>query len=414
MNITRESELWLQQFEADELETATELVRRFKFVGAAEFTFDLTHLIANAFGKDEVVALFVEREIKSKAGGDPIKMYDEQELPRGLGLPKRRRAVGAARPAVQSQRNDKQSVGSEGIVANIVSKLAIRYPKRFLVQPSADAIRKHKPRHIVIVTDFIGSGRRVRRFLSSLWAVRSIRSWNSYKLVKFSICSYSATRKGVIAIEGHPCSAKVRMVAACPTIDSSFAGEAGAAIATLCFKYAPHGSDPMGYKDTGALMAFAHSCPNNVPAIFRVSSRSPTRWNALFESGSTIDLAFELEGGFDKVQLGLEALDYENIALRSAFKNASRAQKHVILLLAAVRRGRRHLEQITTITGFGIREIVQSEQAAIDQKLLTPQFRLTSDGFSLLRRLNVPPRTTKILPVENQAGYYPSALRVPK
>ncbi len=48
--------------------------------------------------------------------------------------------------------------------------------------PCALFIERELPRNKhQIVTDFIGSGERVNRMLSSLWRVRSVRSWASLR-----------------------------------------------------------------------------------------------------------------------------------------------------------------------------------------------------------------------------------------
>ena len=55
---------------------------------------------------------------------------------------------------------------------------------------------KHVGR-IVVVTDFVGSGKRVREMLEAFRAVATLRSWRSYGLIEFHVVAYSGTEVGL-------------------------------------------------------------------------------------------------------------------------------------------------------------------------------------------------------------------------
>jgi len=413
MEMNRESEFWLEQFKEADKAVAAELLKKFKFVSGGDFSADLSHLLDTKLPAKEKCALFVERELPSVKGGEPIQMYKEIEIFRGNGLPKRLRAMGAALPVVSSPRNDKQDIGSEGTVATLVSGFARRARSRFVVHPSANEARKSKIRHIVVVTDFLGSGKRVSRMLSSLWKVRSVKSWSSSKLVKvkFWVFAYSATSLGKKCVQKHRTSPNVHIVSSCPTIFNMFSGEMTESVRGLCEDYAPKNTDGLGYGGAGALIAFAHSCPNNAPAIFHKGSM------ALFPSRDTYEFSIAMSelAQLDPILLALDSLGVKIYANAPAFIKSSNQQKQMIIFLAAIRKKHRHVESLSAVTGMHLREIAAAESCALKNRLIDGNRRLTSAAFSLLRKLNVSGTSSSPAPSQiKKQCYYPSSLRVPK
>lgn len=63
----------------------------------------------------------------------------------------------------------------------------------------------------------------------------------------------------------------------CPTLFNSFDEDLNEMV-ELCEEYGAHSKNPLGWKDTGALLAFEHGAPNNMPAIF-VSEKTEARKN---------------------------------------------------------------------------------------------------------------------------------------
>lgn len=166
------AKLWLQQFSPAEEPYARKILEKFLFVSGTEFTDNLGHLALSSFPVNDVVAFFIERQLPTTRARLPLKMYKEVKMSKGRGLPKRLRAEGAALQSVESPRNDQQDIGSEGIVASVLSQLCRQYKKRFVLHPSANEIRKRRVTHFVIVSDFIGSGKRAilcRTTLDNVW-----------------------------------------------------------------------------------------------------------------------------------------------------------------------------------------------------------------------------------------------------
>ncbi|MGN8083302.1 phosphoribosyltransferase-like protein [Variovorax sp. 22077] len=432
--------LWLSQFKSgDEQALARKLLSSFMLVDYSTLSNRLVREI-RSYGKRETIGVFIEREIAhrwtvsrysaprwsmkparrqmefrffSKRFLAPVRMYKEEAIKIARGVPPKLRAIGAALPIVQPKRLDQQAIGSEGVLATIASTAA-KTQGNVLVHPSANVIRGKKIRHLVVLTDFIGSGTRLNTVLDSLWRVRSVRSWCSGGLLRISVLAYSGTTNGIDLVEKHRCKPTVRALVSCPTINTSFGGAAMAAIRELCMQHAPTGSLPLGFKETGALIAFEHSCPNNVPAIFTETSKSRRRpWHPLFPAKSTTEVFGQvgLLSRRDRERLALEALDLAPISERSAFRRATEEEREMILLLGAVHRGRRAADEIATTTLLGLPEIAAAIAKASADGYLGSELRLSAAGLSLLRRLNRMQRQGRPLP--DKPLYYPKSLRDP-
>jgi hypothetical protein len=426
--------LWRKQFKApDDFATAGKLMSKFKFVPAQEFKRDMRRLILTSIPASEKAAFYIERELQlvtphwayKRADGRAVKnkstrkiavrMYEEAQSERGAALPKRWTASGSALPAVKSPKNLRQEVGSEGIVAALVSRLCLKESTRFVMHPHTTALRRMKVQHLVIVTDLIGSGKRTREMLDSLWRVASVRSWVSSGYLRLSVFCYSATELGLREVRRHPGKPTVTKVRPCPTISNSFNLTDAITVENLCRRFPARAKEPLGFKDIAALIAFEHSCPNNVPAMFtqRELIKSAT-WNPLFPTRSADEFSQSHKDCADEEQLCLlEAIKCANIATNPAFTSATLAQRATILLLAAIYRGRRNSDDIVATTGLSLIALLDAWKVAQLQGLLTSSGRLTFSGLKLIVNLNRPTFTPPQVPITSKINYYPSSLREP-
>ena len=415
MLFTEKCRLWIEQFAPSDRLAAEQLLSQFKFVDADTFRYDLSYLIDAKLPPGEPAALYVEREEPKTTQ----RMYKEVTTYRGRCIPPKRSASGIALPTMRPVRKINQIVGSEGIVANIVTNLSRLEPDRFVVQPSAELLRQKRVRHLVVVTDFVGSGTRVARFLSLLWNVRSIRSWRSYHKVKIWVLAYTGTQEGCRLIRAHRALPAVELVAECPTIRDAFNDAVRPVIVDLCQRYSPAKKEPFGYKDVGALVAFSHGCSNDVPAVFHKGSTSIQRpWQALFPKRVAQDVVVD-ESRPDPMELALDALGFSTIKRSLAYLRSCREQQRVVVLLCAIRRGRHHLKSMAFVTGLHLDDLVQAEMHATAQGLLTADRRVTEAGFALVKKLNTPIKTTsstqrRRLSTTRQQRYYPTSLRAPR
>ncbi|WP_156396511.1 phosphoribosyltransferase-like protein [Noviherbaspirillum sp. Root189] len=426
--------LWRQQFkEPDDFVAAGQLLKKFKFVTATEFKRDLRRLILSTFPVPQKAAFYIERELQKvkprwpykKPDGRKIRnrlkdqiaapMYKEVASNRGPRLPQRWTAAGSAIPAVRSPNNLRQEVGSEGVVASLVSRLCRTEQARFIMHPHTTALKRMHVKQLVVVTDFIGSGKRTWEMLDSLWRVASVRSWKSSGYCQLSVLCYSATDRGLKLVRRHPCHPTVVQVRPCPTISNSFKGVEAITMENLCSRFPPGASEPLGYKRTGALIAFEHSCPNNVPAMFTTTTRSKKEtWTALFPSRSAEEFSESEISDFNDTQISaLDNIRCSNIARNPAFITSSKEQRAMITLLAAIYKGRRNSDDLVAATCLPFVILLDASARAQQQGLLTSSGRLTTTGFTLIVHLNRPVLGTLHIPITGKTNYYPSSLREP-
>ena len=203
------------------------MLEKFVLVSRDEFANGLRELvIARAETVDGLVALYAERELR-KRDGKPHRLFSEPRL-------KIRRAEGMGPQPVKSTKAYDPSVGSEGIVAQLITELCRQFPRKFLNHPGPDQIRVTKARSFFVVTDLVGSGTRARTYLEAAWKVRSVRSWWSAHFLRFEVITYAVTNIGRRAVESHHSKPRVSTVIPCPTISACFGPAKAEVMKNLC------------------------------------------------------------------------------------------------------------------------------------------------------------------------------------
>lgn len=425
---------WRSQFtDPVDFEAAGELLRKFKFVSATEFKRDLRRLILQTFPPSQRAAFYIERELARVKPVWPYKkpdgrkvvnklqagvfqpMYHEVSSLRGNGKPKRWTASGVALPATRSPNHLRQEIGSEGVVASLVSRICLSDSARFVMHPHTREMARISVENLVVVTDFIGSGKRTWDMLDSLWRLASVRSWRSSGYRKLTVICYAATEQGLSKVSRHPCRPNVVQVRSCPTISNSFKGIQVSQLEELCQRFPQGAKDPLGYGNVGALIAFEHSCPNNVPAMFRMSNLGGTsRWAPLFPKRSSEDFSEFTAIDIAEEQLAaLDAIGCRNIGSNSAFSDSSVQQRAMIILLAALYRGRRNSDDLVSATRLSYVELLIATDTASKMGLLNKSGRLTASGFTLVGELNKPVAIGRSVSFSANTDYYPTSLRAP-
>lgn len=424
--------LWLRQINdpADQ-DLARRLLEKLVFVSATNFQKDLWSLIDSKFPAPATVAFYIERELDKVKPRWPYKrpdgrphrmsrrciaqpMYQQVQTKRGAGLPPRWTAQGSGLPAVKSPTNLRQDIGSEGVVATIISKLCKVRGKRFALQPHTNDLAKGRASTLVIVTDFIGSGKRSYDMLDSLWRVATIRSWHSSGYRKLAVVAYSGTQAGIKKVQGHPCRPDVHIALKCLTVAAAFSAPSRAQVVDLCGRIPERSKSPLGFLNTGALIAFEHSCPNNVPAMFVESGRYQGRaWQPLFPSRTTVQLDQGDAAAREPHADALESLRLGGIAKNEAFLASNQSQQDVVTLLAAVYRGRRETADLVAASCLPFARVTSAFDEALRGHLLTTSGRLTHKGHALISAMN---RGASAFAPSHRAPdpyYYPSSLRAP-
>jgi hypothetical protein len=376
-------------------------------------------LVSHSEFLERLRALVIQR---AEDVNGPIALYAEREIRKDRGTPNRlfkedrnRRAHGDGPEPVKPTKSYDPDVGSEGIIAWMITELCREQPTRFLNHPGPDRLRRKRARAFFLLTDFIGSGGRALAYLEAAWRVASVRSWWSLNIFGFHVVSYSGTAAGLALVAKHHSKPSIRYVIPCPTIDSEFDGHLQHRICDLCRRYDPVDHDPveaLGYKGGGALIAFAHSCPNNAPRILHKKDR---RWRPLFPGRVTaMSRGFFGDRRDDASLLDrLMRLRERHLATGKWLPQTSREGRAMILLLAALRRGPRLDEALARKTGFTIPEVSALLDRALDWGWVAPNRRLTDAGLGQLIQARKLQHLSYTLPVEPDKPYYPGSLRAP-
>lgn len=319
-------------------------------------------------------------------------------------------------------------VGSEGIVAQLITDLCRQFPKRFLNHPGPDKIRESRARAFWVLSDLVGSGKRAYDYLSAAWKVRSVRSWRSGRFLRFGVIAYAMTQSGQSRIARHPCKPLTSYVQPCPTIFSAFSGSAVDAYVSLCQRYDPvspksgtfKGEESLGYGGIGALIAFAHGAPNNSPRIFHKTSRRAHGWIPLFPARVTAELprtGFGRSLRAETISARLNALGNKALAKSPAARSASIEIKKRYLVLAALSRGQRGDVILAIKTGLSIFEVGHVCNELESFGWIGARRVLTDAGLGELRHLR---RTVELRRPSVAANaevektpYYPTSLRAP-
>lgn len=401
---------WLSQFDPKDQQDAVALLQEMTLVSRDAFSERLQALILQRMNDDtQPIGIYVEREIR-KRKGVPHRLFQQAAR-------KTKRAYGGGPAPVKPANAYDPTVGSEGIVAQLVGELCRQHPKILFSNPGPDLIRKYKIRRFFLVTDFIGSGDRAWTYLESAWRVRSVRSWWSRRVqggLRFEVIAYAATQEGRAYVAGHNAQPQVHAVTSCPTIDACFSQGQRSRIRDLCIRYNPKKKDDaFGYKGGGVLVAFAHGMPNNAPTIFHKRSKS---WQPLFPAritSSTRETFSAEELDPDSVRRRLVAMRQTRLAKARHVPNAKPHVQVTMLVLAALSHPPRDFETISRRTGLTFLDVEVALTKAKKQNWIDEQHRLTDQGQAELRNAKRTSSEESSLPTEPKSFYYPSSLREP-
>ncbi|WP_434056899.1 phosphoribosyltransferase-like protein [Bradyrhizobium tunisiense] len=360
-------------------------------------------LAASRHGRRKRVALYAEREF----GGAPA--FTVESIPDAAGR-LRRRSIGRKGPAPVSPVRGSGRVGSEGLVAFVISQAHATKPRSFMNHPGPDLIRgKTSPAgSIGIVTDFIGSGSRVCEMLDAFWAVPSVRSWVSRKWINFKVIAAAATAAGVAKVKRHRLGPEVLFQHAAPTISSHPDFVQADEWSALIERYGPdagRGASRYGFGGDAALVAFNYRLPNNTPALVH---RTHEGWRALYDGAAPDDLrpAFGVRAPSEVIG---QAAQMTGVAISDDLSPEAAATILVLSLL----RGRWHAKSQVALaerTGMAVPDIMDILARALKGGLVNGSGRLTDSGQALLAAGRRSERKRPVVATDSQP-YYPLALR---
>lgn len=398
---------WLKQFATADQPSAKSMLDSLLLLNeeqvSASIRSQLYALAASRHGRRRRIALYAEREF----GGAPA--FKVEMIPDADGQP-RRRSVGRKGPAPVSPVRGSGRVGSEGLIAFVISQAHETKPGSFMNHPGPDLLRgKTSPAgSIGIVTDFIGSGSRVCGMLDAFWAVPSVRSWVSRKWIDFKVIAAAATVAGVAKVKRHRLGPEVLFQHVAPTISSHPDFKQAAEWLTLIEKYGPdagRGASRYGFGGDTALVAFNYRLPNNTPALLH---RTHGGWRALYDGAAPDDFrpAFGVRAPAEVIG---QAAEITGIAISDDLSPEIAAMVLVLSLL----RGRWHPRSQVALaerTGMAVPDVMDVLARALKGGFINGSGRLTDPGQALLAAGRRSERKRPLV-ATNPEPYYPLALR---
>ncbi|MDP1913799.1 hypothetical protein [Brevundimonas sp.] len=406
---------WLEQFTDLERPVAAQLADSVMLVSQDALFRGLRTLLDEVVSgrqeadQDRPIALFAERAVETRNHEDPAYGFVEQQVLPFYPGADHGRATGDGVPPIDVDPKNPE-VGSEGAIANFITSYERLNRGRVLNHPGPDKLRSKRVSHIVVVTDFIGSGKRVWEMIEAFWRVATVRSWHSYGRVQFAVVAYSGTEDGFRHVRSHKSKPDVRLIKACPTITTSFTGSDRRATEALCRAYPAGHHNPFGYGYAGALIAFSHGMPNNAPPILHSRTKG---WTPLFIHRSAL-AADQHFPAANVDQLAAQAREVLQIRVAERFlaDAANRRWVETMLVLTALRDGARTTANVSARTRLPMNDVGQILVFTEIAHWTNTRNALTVLGRRELRRLQLRRARVVVLPTPEQPYYYPTQLRV--
>lgn len=396
--LTPQGEAWLDFFDESDRPLIRELTGALSLVSLTEFERSLTKLVREVAAESRAVAIYSAREFEE------CLRFDGEDDGCESGLDATPRGA---------------DIGSEGRTAHIARQIRRSAPTKFVVHPSVSELRAGAVEHIVVIDDILGTGNRCSTYLDQLWKYATIKSWRSYKLIKFSVVAYAGTEDAVQLVRRHRSRPQVHVHRHCPTISSlPWPPQRRTAARAVCRKYANRWriDFPLGYKKTASLLVFEHGCPNNVPSVFwGDAARGPLNWRAIFEGRSTAggaSSAFPPEFETNTPVSALISAGQHRLAAALPSVGDRPLSARMLLVLSLIWKGRRRLETLAHATGLTVDDCNELLESCIAAGFISPLRRITSAGLAEVKgAMNARGQRQNPVPPAGNDVYYPLALR---
>jgi hypothetical protein len=404
---SQSAQRWLGQFADSDRPVAEALLNAIYFVPHEDFVLGLRSALLDVSGSSPPAALFVARKLtKMELSTLPSSNYfgdrrDKKYQPN---------AVGPGR-----------GVGSQGTIASLIRDLAREVEGEILDHPSIAEMTRRNIRKIIVVDDLLGSGERVRRFLGNVYEHPTVRSWLSLRYVTVHVVAFSATRQALAALKQKFPGVSVTFQLACPNFRKGPWSRPSLNRADeICQKYAPRSSFRLGFAKSRGLLVFAHSCPNNVPAIFWGTRLGGGDWQPLFPKRNIPDslrACFRFPAAVD-THSQLSILGQVRLAENREIDSLPGLASHLVIFLAAVSRRVRGRYKLSNVTALTVQECALWRGKCLGWGFIDETGSITNSGRAELTRLralkssSVKGEEAKVFSASVQY-YFPSSLRRP-
>lgn len=298
----------------------------------------------------------------------------------------------------------------------MIRSLQRAYPNKIISHPDLEDIRALRPRAIVLIDDFIGSGKRSLDFINSMWICKTMKSWISLKYLNITVLTYSGTYPGLVSIQLHPAHPKVIVDRYCPSLsDLPWSSPVFQDVKNLCERYGHRINQKrfaLGFRKSMGTMVFEHGCPNNAPAILWYDE--PGIWNALFpmKTVTATEKAFfpsEIEP--PPAEEILTEIGEKKLAHPGVLSRVGPAGRQVILILGLLSKGVKSLPALSFATGLSASGVAEILTRCMTWNFINKQLRLTRIGYSELRYARSCSKSDFPLPDWSEESYHPRQLR---
>jgi hypothetical protein len=405
---TMQARDWLREFANADKPAARLLLESLTLVSHTDFQRTIAELILQqAVGSKRVISLFAVREVdpppvtKSTCNIIPLlpptPNYFDQMDPQ-----KRPDAVGSG-----------VGVGSEGIIAHLIRDIAKQaQPGRFIDHSSIHSMRSTKTRKVILVNDFIGSGKQVTDFVEAFVNHRTIKSWHSRGHLSVEVCAYAGTLQGVQNVRRHRYVDAVHCACICAKGSRFWSQRQRHEVMRICEDYASRTSRPripFGFRDAFTLTVFEHKVPNNTPPILWAKSK---RWPALFEPRPGIGFSTWPEPITvqEKVRRTMLSIGQPKLASVATSRYDGPMGEALVLLAALAKRYRR-LIVLSEVLGISYQKLEELLASCIRSGWIDLSRRITKRGLAVLESAREHGHVSEDAPVFKPGFYFPMSLR---
>ncbi|WP_455710630.1 phosphoribosyltransferase-like protein [Streptomyces achromogenes] len=389
---TPEGKSWIQNFPAEDRETAELLINSLRIFSADDFRSRLLKMILDRLA-----------EVRGPVAVYPVKntRKNEQEP---LPFPAYRKLP-----------------GSYAIVANIIRDAVENPPKGVAASgaPELCELRDGKFRSVLLIDDYAGSGGLAVRHGKGWMRNTTIRSWRSYGLLEIHYASFAVSSLADRNIKKERLFDSVSFLEYGVDFASArWTSRERESIEDLCRAYAWKKEYAYGRDKSRGLCVMPHTVPNNLPAVlWQKKGPSGGPWEPLFRTRrmnprQQIELAgygrrIEIEE--ISAEIGQRRLARQ---LDSRLRDESPELKKLLVLLGALAARKRRDHTLSVHFGVPVGVIAQMLSVGRTLGLIDEERRLTDAGWAELRSAR---RATKQLPTPELTGsdepYYPMKLR---
>jgi hypothetical protein len=397
---------WVGNFQTEDRRPAELLLNSLRILTDATFRATLTDRLADLVGRlPRPIALYPIRELTEN--GDPAHALQQVDAQRNYFLP-----LGHPYAALP---------GSEALVGNVIRDVVgsrNRADEMVASSPqSIEELRRIKVRTLILVDDYSGTGKRAINYINSWVESPTIRSWFSYKLVKFHVVVHAVSLSALRVLESSPWVEQVHFFEHAPEFATvRWSKDESEAIRDFCEKHAWSKSLALGYKRSRGLWVMQHTVPNNLPMVLWQDRHKSIRdWHPFFgDRKMTPKLQQEL--GDYRLETRAEEIAkfLRQPRLSSALSDQPGATTRLLMLvLAASARGVRDVRRLSLLLSTPVASAEAAREACCQLGLLDSGARLTPEGRKELvaARRRAPLAVERQLLIRRDDPYYPWQLR---